>query len=139
MSGTEIRLLDKTLFDFGNVANGSAGGDMFYAQNVGAALYTQGALLVRVHAKTVPGTAKVVFKAYPSAPTNEDPATTYRAPALTLTPAVEIVTGTAVGALLLGGLSTPFGGHIDFCLQPQYQAGGGAFSVVISVDLVLKA
>lgn len=140
MAGTEISLLDRTLFDFGSVANGAVGGDIFFAQNVGAAMYTQANLLVRVHARTIPGAAEVNFKAYPSAPTSEDPAVSFRGSALAHTPsAPKIVAGTAVGSLLMSQLTAPFGGHIDFALAPTYIAGGGAFSVVISVVLVLKA
>ncbi len=138
MSGIQMRIMEKTFFDFGNVDKVIASPpETFFATNVDVSGYESGTVLIRVHSKTMPTGTKLSFFAYTSAPTNEDPSSIFRGPALAWG-AIDFLAATIPPTLVIAQLPAGFGGTLDFSVRPTFVLAGGPFTASLSADLVLK-
>src|SRR5260370_8120848 len=73
MSGTIVRAVSMSLFDFSRVADGQWTEFNAYPL-VDTSQYREVTILVRVHKATISGFASIYINAYVMAPTTEDPA-----------------------------------------------------------------
>ena len=132
MAGVIIPLFTKRDFDF---SNGTA--TVVVVKSVDTSRYAEGILNLRVHTNTISGTGGGTIAAHAKAIalTAEDPVLDF-IDGTTLA-AASIATGTLVGSLVRGPLTTGFGG----ALQITVVGSKGTSAIVratVSAELVLK-
>lgn len=153
MAGKMIRVLEKTLFaNLGDslVASGTA--KVWVATNVDISGYLYGVLVLRVHSwPTATGAPSLALSGYASAPTAEDPGTTFRGNLVLdggatnskvgFSAGVAGSIGTAAanfGSLALAGTGAP--GFLDILLTLTQGSTASASCVfTVSGDLILRS
>ncbi len=146
MAGKTLRILEKNTYSF-TAAQLPAGQILAIpvAVNIPSAWAVYGSLVVRGHAFSVgagTGTPPSVFaNAYASAPTDEDPNTLYRSAAAAVG-GTKIFGAAAFTPSVIIDTNVPgnLGGFLDVVLSiAQWGTTAGALTVVVSMDLVLRA
>ena len=151
MAGKTVRVLEKTLFAnlLDNVA-ANASVKTWVATNVDISGYLYGCLVLRVHSwPTATGAPTIALSAFGSAPTSEDPASTFRGPvvidgqtngkiAFSATVAPTITTVGVNFSSLGAGAGAP--GFVDILLTVTQGATANSPTVfTVSGDLVLRS
>lgn len=137
MPGTTINLFTLREWDFSNLTNSTAL-TVVGVKSVPVEMWTEGALLVRIHANTISGSGggTIVVQAKPILLSEEDPAQIFIDPTVVAT--VTVATGDTAPKLMRNALSAGFGG----ALQIQVVGNKGTSAVVkatLSADLVMKS
>lgn len=129
MAGQTIPLISKRVFNF---ASGS--GVYTAVKAVPVVAYTEGTLLVRVHAATFSATSAISVVAKSTAPSSEEPNTDF-VNATTLATATINSTITA-GSLVKTSLAANFGAFVEISVVGALASG--SCTATVSADLVVK-
>jgi hypothetical protein len=134
MSGAVLSLLDRTSYDFSGLGQGT-GTTVRVARNIDISRWSEGTLMVRVHAKTIAGgTIKVYLeRVLPSA---EDPSIEF----VDTNPVASIqILGTEQENLLTAALPANCGAMMTLVVHGGQTVGDDNLKATISVVLSLKS
>lgn len=130
-TGLILRILPKTLYDFTNIANGSAI-TIPLASKVDVSVFTEAVWIIRGHSATITGS--IAFTSLLDGYDFGDPATSFSANGGTST----FTGGTPIPAYTTLSAGSNFGRLIGLKMVATQSAGGGTMNIQLSVDLALK-
>lgn len=152
MSGTTLRILKRTTIEAGtNVVQSVSSSETPVMTNINVAGYRFAILVLRLHSVTWGGGANttVTFRLRNSAPTDEDPAQTFRVLSAGAVISADIKNAGAAGPTNQGAVapyvtvvasSADFGTHLDLTMQLTQGPTANANNVLsVSADLALKS
>lgn len=135
MTGTLLSVLEMTSYTFTGLGD-AAEASQLIASNVDVTRWSQGALLVRVHANSIGSGAHLYVRVRPVLPSPQDP--TRKFEGATDLAEVDVVSTTVAPSLEVDAFATPIGSYVNVYVEAKQHSTATTLAATISVELVLK-
>lgn len=137
MAGVIVELFSRRTFDFSSLA---AAGVARIAWDAAQPVeeFTEGVIVLRSHAHTIPAAASFRVRAFLAAPSREQPSTTFWATTPAIGDALLTSAGPSAPTLIVAPLATNFGGFLYVDVTATQGSGMTTLSATLSCDLVVK-